>query len=145
MRWLARLPIWLYRAHLGWLLGNRFLMLTQIGRRSGLPRRVVLEVVHYEKTTNTWIVAAAWGAKADWFRNIQKTPHVVVDVGRKHFDAASTRLTENEAEVILLDYARQHPVAFRELARLMLGRSFRNMGEDCHTLAHSVPLVALRA
>ena len=33
-----RLPIWLYRLHLSWLLGERFLLLTHTGRNSGLPR-----------------------------------------------------------------------------------------------------------
>ncbi len=35
-----RLPIWLYRARLGRLLGERFLLLTHIGRKSGLPRQI---------------------------------------------------------------------------------------------------------
>lgn len=42
LRLAARLPLWLYRAGLGWLLSNRFLMLTHIGRKSGLPRQVVV-------------------------------------------------------------------------------------------------------
>jgi hypothetical protein len=29
-----RLPIWLYRLRLGWLLGDRFLLLTHIGGRA---------------------------------------------------------------------------------------------------------------
>jgi len=33
-----RAPIWLYRAHLGWLLGYRFVLLTHTGRKSVLPR-----------------------------------------------------------------------------------------------------------
>jgi hypothetical protein len=45
VRALLRLPILLYRLHLGWLLGHRFLLLTHVGRKSGLQRRTVLEVV----------------------------------------------------------------------------------------------------
>jgi hypothetical protein len=33
-----RLPIWLYRLRLGWLLGDRLLLLTHIGRTSGQRR-----------------------------------------------------------------------------------------------------------
>jgi len=36
-----RLPIYLYRLNLGWLLGHRFLMLVHRGRRSGLLRETV--------------------------------------------------------------------------------------------------------
>ena len=44
-----RLPIWLYHSHLGWLLGTRFVLLTHTGRKSGLSRQTVLEVVRYDK------------------------------------------------------------------------------------------------
>src|SRR5689334_1392695 len=37
-RMMYRLPVWLFHVHLGWLLGNRFLLLTHTGRKSGLPR-----------------------------------------------------------------------------------------------------------
>lgn len=41
-RLLFRLPIWLFRLHLGWLAGHCFLLLTHSGRQSGLPRQTVL-------------------------------------------------------------------------------------------------------
>lgn len=44
-RILARMPNGLYRARLGWLLGKRFLMLLHMGRKSGLVRRAVVEVI----------------------------------------------------------------------------------------------------
>ncbi len=44
-------PILLYRARLGWLLGHRFLLLTHRGWKTGKIRRTVLEVVHYDPTT----------------------------------------------------------------------------------------------
>ncbi|HBY92828.1 MAG: nitroreductase family deazaflavin-dependent oxidoreductase [Ardenticatenaceae bacterium] len=144
LRLAARLPLWLYRAHLGWLLGNRFLMLTHIGRRSGLPRQVVLEVVRYDNSTGTYIIASGWGEKSDWFRNIQKTPDVVVSAGRKRFEARAVRLPVEEAERELRDYARRHPLAFRELSGLMAGQRLRGTDEDFERLAQSVPLVALR-
>jgi hypothetical protein len=57
----CRLPIWLYRAGLGWVMGYRFRYLTHIGRKSGQPRHTVLEVVRYDKATSTCIVASGWG------------------------------------------------------------------------------------
>jgi hypothetical protein len=42
---LVRAPIWLYRHGLGWLFGSRLLMLEHVGRKSGQPRYVVLEVI----------------------------------------------------------------------------------------------------
>jgi deazaflavin-dependent oxidoreductase (nitroreductase family) len=140
----ARLPIWLYRARMGWLLGDRFLMLTHTGRKSGLPRQVVLEVVHHDKDTGTYVIASGWGEKSDWFRNIQKTPKVIVHAKSRRFEAVAVRLSLEEAERELLDYARRHPVAFRELAGFMAGQRLKGTPEDCHLLARSIPLVVLR-
>jgi deazaflavin-dependent oxidoreductase (nitroreductase family) len=139
-----RLPIWLYRAHLGWLLGDRFLMLTHIGRKSGKPRQVVLEVVSHDKATGTYVVASGWGEKSNWFRNIEKTPAVVIHVGRRRFSATAVRLSVEEAEQKLRDYARRHRMAFEELSMIMLGRRLADTAADCAVLAQSVPLVAFK-
>ena len=76
LRLAARTPIWLYRLRLGWLLGGRFLMLTHIGRKTGRPRQVVLEVVRHDRDSNSFIVASGWGEQSNWFQNVQKTPQV---------------------------------------------------------------------
>src|SRR5437899_3609544 len=66
LRLCLRLPIWLYRLRCGWVLNSRFLLLTHSGRRSGLPRQTVLEVVHYDRATETYVIASGWGEKPDW-------------------------------------------------------------------------------
>jgi deazaflavin-dependent oxidoreductase (nitroreductase family) len=74
LRLAFRLPIYLYRLNLGWLLGHRFLQLVHRGRRSGLLRETVLEVLHYDPATGESVVLSAWGEKADWYRNVEATP-----------------------------------------------------------------------
>lgn len=118
-RLLFRLPIWLFRLHMGWLAGNRFLLLIHSGRKSGLPRRTVLEVLQYDKASDTYAVLSGWGEKADWLRNIEKTPEVTLHVGRRHFQARATRLTLDKAEEAILNYARRNPLAIRVLPRMM--------------------------
>ena len=140
----ARLPIWLYRAHLGWLLDDRFLMLTHIGRKSRKPRQVVLEIVSHDKTMNTYVVASGWGHKSDWFRNIQKTPEVTINVGHRRFDALAIQLPVDEAECEFHDYARRHRLAFAELSAMMLGQRLTGTAEDFAYLARSVPLVVFK-
>ncbi len=142
LRLAARLPIWLYRVGLGWLLGSRFLMLTHVGRKTGLLRRVVVEVVDHDPATDTYVIASGWGRKSDWYRNIQKTPGVVVDVGRKHFAATAVPLSQGEAEHRLRIYAERHPSAARALGKLILGLSLQGTPEDYRLLAESIPLVA---
>lgn len=119
MRFLLRLPINLYRAHLGWLLMGRFLRLTHTGRKSGLPRQVVLEIVQHDRSKNTYSVFAGFGTESDWVKNIEKMPQVSIDVGRRHMQATAQRLSPADSEQILLDYARRYPVAQRVLPRMM--------------------------
>ncbi len=129
MRYLARAPIFLYRAGLGWMFGGRFLMLTHTGRVSGLPRQVVLEVVREDRQRGAYIVASGWGERSDWYKNILKNPYVTVQVRRTRFNARVRRLTPEEAGEEMLDYTRRHPAALQQLARLMGYRLGRSEGE----------------
>ncbi len=143
LRLFLRMPIVLYRAHLGWLLGGRFLMLTHLGRKSGLPREVVLEVVQHDFETGSYFVAAGWRGKADWFKNIQSNPEVQVMVGTRIFKAETSVVQMAEAVSIFHLYARCHPFAFRGLSYLMMGEMLQPVQYDCFWFAHSVPLVRL--
>ena len=110
-----RLPIWLFRARLGWLLGNRFVLLTHTGRKSGLSRQTVLEVVRYDKASGACIVASGWGTKSDWFHNVTANPKIVIQIRNKRSAAVAERLSAEIAAQELLDYARRHPLAMRGL------------------------------
>jgi deazaflavin-dependent oxidoreductase (nitroreductase family) len=140
----VRLPVLLYRARLGWILGGRFLMLTTTDRKTGLPRHTVLEVVLHEQKTDTYYVVPDGGEKSDWFRNIQKSPTVVVNVGLRQFEAVATRLSQEDAERALTDYTRQHSHAARFLTRMMVGLQLDTAEDQSRSLAHSIPLVALK-
>ena len=140
-RMLFRLPIALYRWGVGWVLGRRFVMIQHVGRKSGLLRRVVVEVVRYDRASGSVVVAAAWGRKSDWYRNVLQTPEVTLTLGARRFQAAATVLDEASAADAVCDYARRHPLAFRELARLMLGRRPEGRDTDCRAVAHAVPCV----
>lgn len=104
-----RLPIWLYRLHLGWLLQQHFLLLTHTGRKSGLPRKTMLEVIHYEREKQQYTAFSGWGTQADWVKNVEKTPRVIIQVGRRSFRAQAVRASTEEAENILLGYAHKYP------------------------------------
>ena len=144
LRWLLRLPIWLYRTQMGWLLGDRFLMLTHIGRKSGRRRQSVLEVVGHDAATGSYIIASGWGEQADWLRNIQKNPNVLVDARGWRFEATAERLAQELATNTVRAYAHRHPSAFRALAGRMIGQPLTGTEEDYRALAAAVPFVALR-
>jgi deazaflavin-dependent oxidoreductase (nitroreductase family) len=145
LRWLLRMPIWLYRLRLGRLLGNRFLMLTHIGRKSGQPRQSVLEVVGHDQATGIYIIASGWGKKADWLRNIEKNPNVLVDAHGRRFEATAERLSQERATNAARDYARRHQSGFRALAGRMIGRPLTGTDADYRALAEAVPFIVLRS
>ena len=143
MRWLLRAPIWLYRAGLGGLLGGRFLLLTHTGRKSGLPRQTVLEVVIREREDGSYVVASGWGESSDWLRNISHTPAVSIQVGRRTCPALAERVAPDEAGRLLAAYAQEHPLAFRILVKQMLGHALDSSAADHAALAR-LPLVRFR-
>ena len=142
LRFGLRLPIWLYRLKLGWLLGDRFIMLTHTGRKSGLPRQTVIEVVKHDKESNTYYVVSGWGEKSDWYQNIRKSPTVTVRVGGHKFQANAEFIPVEQAIHILEHYAREHPVAFNELSGLFLGEHMKPNSDAPERLVAKMPMVA---
>ncbi len=140
-RKMYRLPIWLFHIHQGWILGEHFLLLTHTGRKSGLPRQTVLEVLQHDKASDIYYVLAGFGEKTDWLQNVERTPQVVIDVGRRQFHALATRISPEEAEPKVLDYARRNPLAIRVLPRLM-GYQLDGTEEDFRALAHMGIVIA---
>ena len=84
-----RLPIWLYRLRLGWLLGHRALHLTHEGRVTNKPRWAVLEVIQYDASTGVHYVASGFGVKSDWYRNIRENPEVTIQTGGRTYLATA--------------------------------------------------------
>lgn len=138
-RWLAGAPALLFRVRLGWLLGNRFLVLHHTGRRSGRPYTTVLEVVARHAITNSYYVAAGLGDRSDWYQNVLVRPLVQIEVGLDRWQAVAERLPAEESEAVLTTYARDHPLAYRSLGRLF---GFRDAGP--RELARRFPIVRLR-
>lgn len=115
----VRSPLWLYHHRLGWLLGRRFLLLEHVGRRTGLPREAVLEVVD-RPAPGTYRVVSGLGTRSEWLRNVQHTPRVRVSVGRvtKRPGTAYVHPPEDSAG-ILSAYAAAHPAAWAALSPVL--------------------------
>ena len=144
LRFGLHLPTLLYRAHLGWLLGDRFLMLTHTGRKSGQPHQTVIEVVQHDKATDTYYVVSGWGEKSDWYQNIRKTPSVTIHTGGRTFHSKATFIPKEKAVGFLEAYARDHPIAFDELSGLFLGERMKPGGDAPQRIAEKMPMVAFR-
>ena len=140
-----RFPLHFYRLNLGWLLGGRFLLLIHTGRKSGLERRTVVEVVRYDANRDAYTIAAAWGERSDWYRNIVKNRQVRIQVGRRHTAATAFVLQPEEAIRELNEYAQAHPFAYRVLFKMLLGFDGANRMEELQQAAQEIPLVRLAA
>ena len=114
-RRLTRAPIWLYRHRLGWLLGHRMLMLEHLGRRTGHPRYVCLEVVD-RPTADTFVIVSGFGTRAQWYQNLLTHPDCHVSIaGRQHVPARAYVMSATDATLALQRYRMIHPRAWRRL------------------------------
>ena len=126
--WLMfKLPVYIYRLRLSWLLGHRFLLLTHKGRKTGKIRHTVLEVIRYDQNTGECIVVAAYGENADWYRNIQANPAIELRIGRDRYAPTQRFLTHDEVYTEFSDYEHRHPFAARNLPKLL---GFKYDGES---------------
>ncbi|MQY22085.1 nitroreductase family deazaflavin-dependent oxidoreductase [Nocardia macrotermitis] len=114
-RWVVRAPIHLYRNGFGFLFGSRMLMIEHIGRRTGQPRYVVLEVVDHP-VPDQYVIVSGFGREAQWYRNIEAHPNVRVWIGtHRALSATATPMTDEDSAAALDHYIREHPAAWKNL------------------------------
>jgi deazaflavin-dependent oxidoreductase (nitroreductase family) len=142
-----RAPVRLYDNGLGWLLGQRFLCVTHVGRKSGRHYRTVLEVIGTQPASGEVVVIAGMGPSADWYRNIQATPAVEVVVGRLRFAPIHREVDETEAVTVIEEYERRNrwirPI-LRPLLSRLLGWSYDGSDTARVRLVRQLPIVAFR-
>lgn len=139
MRLVFRAPIYLYRFGFGRVMSKRLLMLTHVGRKSGQPRYAVLEVARWDKPAGTFFVPAAYGRKADWYRNLLETPEALVNHRGRIQKVLAESVSIADATAEFTTYVGSYPGAARNLGKMM-GIPF----DDPAAVAAKVPLVALR-
>lgn len=139
-------PSWLYDRGLGWLLGRRFLEVEHVGRRSGKRRTTVLEVVETDPATGELVVASAYGATANWYRNLRERPATLVRTGRRTFRPETRFLTPTETRAVAERFRRAHPVEAKVGLRVMDAIDAVPAGtfDDPVEMFASFPMVAFR-
>lgn len=112
-------PRILFNLGLGWIFGHRILVVTHRGRKSDLIHQTPLEVVRYDKQTRTSIVISAWGERSDWYRNVQKTPALQIQIDRERYVPDQRILTTDETERELAVYVEHHGLSARLISRIL--------------------------
>ncbi len=147
LRRLLRAPAYLYRWRCGWLLGHRFLLLIHVGRRTGLRRCTVLEVIAFRQASFEMIVLSGFGPDAAWLRNIEAVPDFEVIIGSRRLTAIHRILDQDEATKVIAGYEHRHrllaPIVRAVLSRLL---GWRYDGSDTarRKLVAQLPLIAFR-
>lgn len=134
----------MFRMGLGPLFGGRLLLLVHTGRVSGLPRRTAIEVVEAapHEGRPSWTVASGYGPGADWYRNLERTPHATVQVGRRFHAVTAQTLTAEEGGELMTRYAPRHPRTARRLCAYM-GFTVDGSAQDYRRVGESIPFVRL--
>lgn len=142
-RWFYRLPIVLYRLGMARLMGERFMYLAHTGRRTGLRRETVIEVVEHDDAKDIYFVASGWGVRSDWYRNVLATPHVEAQVGGRQFQGEVAQVEKTAAGEVFSRYGERHPRALKALAQVM-GYRIEATDDDYRALGREIPVLAIR-
>ncbi len=96
---LAKAPLVAWRLGLGPVTGKLFLVLTTTGRKSGLPRHTMVE---YYAMGDAKYAVCAFGARAQYYKNILADPRVTVQTADGTESALASRVTEDDELVAVL-------------------------------------------
>lgn len=138
---LFRVPVYAYRAGLGWIFGERLVLLRHTGRVSGKPRQAVLEVVDHDPADDSFVVVSGWGTTAAWYRNVMHTPDVTIQVGRRDIPVRAVKLNEEEGAQIFANYAARHRMATKYLLPRLLGYSVDGSEADFRDVGQQPPFI----
>ena len=86
-----RMPLMLWRLGLGRVVGRRLMVLTTVGRTSGLTRHAM---VAYYRVGGKKYTYSGFGPQADWFRNLESQPRVTIQTADGTESALAWRVTE---------------------------------------------------
>jgi deazaflavin-dependent oxidoreductase (nitroreductase family) len=112
---LMKLPRVLYKLGLYRFMGHVVLLITTIGRKSGLKRVTPLQ---YEQIDDAYYVASARGSKADWYQNILFNPNVEVQVKSHRFHAVAEPTTDPSHIADFLQVRlKRHPIMVGNMLR----------------------------
>jgi deazaflavin-dependent oxidoreductase (nitroreductase family) len=144
LKFFLRFPIHLHKMGFGgWerLMGAQWMLITTVGRKSGKSRDAMVDVMDYDAATDTYYIEAAYGSRADWYRNIQSTPRFEAQVGRRKFLATATPLANEDAGEMMVRFYRAKP-AYTRSVMAMVGMKFDGE-EELRALGSKLTLLAV--
>jgi deazaflavin-dependent oxidoreductase (nitroreductase family) len=128
----------------GWerWIGAQWMLITTTGRKTGKHRDAMVDVMDYDKATDTYTIEAAYGTKTDWYRNMQSNPIFEAQVGRRKFKAHATELSNEGAGEMLVQFYRRKPFYTRSVMAIA-GMRFKNE-DDLRAMAKNLTLLTVK-
>jgi len=145
LKFFFKVPVWLHKLGLGgWerLVGAQWMLITTTGRKTGKRRDSMVDIMEYDKASDTYYIEAAYGARADWYRNIQNNPVFEAQVGRRKFKARASALSSEGASEMLVQFYRSKP-AYTRSVMAMAGMKFKDEN-DLRDIAKNLMLLKVK-
>ena len=145
LKFFFKVPVWIHKLGFGgWerLIGAQWMLITTVGRKSGKPRDAMVDVMDYDTASDTYFIEAAYGSRADWYRNMQANPIFDARVGRRKFKARAAPLSNEGAGELMVQFYRKKP-AYTRSVMAMVGMKFENE-EQLRTLGSKLTLLAVK-
>ena len=145
LKFFFKVPLYVHKMGLGgWerLIGAEWMLIATTGRKSGKRREAMVDVMDYDKSTDTYYIEAAYGARADWFKNIKANPVFVAQVGRWKFQAQARELNAADTGEMLVRFFRRKP-AYTRSVMAMVGMKFKDENE-LRELGKNLTLLAVK-
>lgn len=95
-----KLPILSWRLGLGPITGKLFLLLTTTGRKTGVPRRTMME---YVKVGGRKYAPCAFGERANWYQNLIADPYVTIQTSDGTERMRAVRVTDAAELLSVID------------------------------------------
>lgn len=141
MKHIQKLHRVLYAMGLGSIIGRIILLLTTVGRKTGLKRVTPLQ---YEEIEGKYYLGSARGLQADWVRNIQSNPQVDVHVKSLRFHGQAEVVTEPARVADFIEIRlKRHPFMIGMIMQKAHRLSKRPNREQLEKLAEKEALVII--
>jgi len=118
LRAINLVPTWIFKLRLGRLFGSRFAMITHRGRKSGALHTVITETAEGSVDSGTLIYIVAYGTRAQWYKNLEASPAVSIEIAGKVYNAPRHEFLDRAAtERAIASYWARYPRIAGLLAR----------------------------
>ena len=105
----------------GWerLFGLEWMLLVTIGRKSGKKRYTMVDVLLYDRETDTYFIEVGFGKNSDWYQNIRGNPNFEAQVGWRRFRAVAEELPRDKAGDVMVNFFRRRPAYSKSIMKMI--------------------------